>query len=158
MFCFLIQSTWCAPGNLRFVFSLIMHTDARGYSCIGRHLKEAVLWGTIMWSKMGTKHSGYKGLFILHVQESHDKEIFNLHVYMCLFIPHCTVRLNIEPTVSLCEFAIFAKHEVSHSPMIIIQSGWRCIFLPLYLISKVLLNCWDELKAKPSIIKWYVRD
>ena len=39
-FVFPIQTTSCFPGNLPFVFSLIMHTYARGCTCIKRHLKK----------------------------------------------------------------------------------------------------------------------
>ena len=39
-FVFTIQTTWCSPGNLPFVFSLIMHTHACVCTCIRQHLKE----------------------------------------------------------------------------------------------------------------------
>jgi len=42
-------------GICLFVFSLIMHTYARGCTFTTRHLKETVLWGTITWSEMGKK-------------------------------------------------------------------------------------------------------
>ena len=55
-FVFPVHSTWCSPGNLPFVFSLIMHTYAREYAWIRPHLKETVLWSTITWSVMGKQN------------------------------------------------------------------------------------------------------
>ena len=50
-----IQTTWYSPRNLPFVVSLIMHAYTRGCTCIRRHLKEIVLWGTITWSERENK-------------------------------------------------------------------------------------------------------
>ena len=50
-----IQTTWYSPGNLPFVFSLIMHTYTRGCMCVRRHLKETVFWGPITWSERENK-------------------------------------------------------------------------------------------------------
>ena len=44
-FVFPIQTTWCSPGNLPFVISLIMHTYARGCTCIRLHLKKKQFTG-----------------------------------------------------------------------------------------------------------------
>ena len=37
-----------------------MHTYARGFTCIRQHLKETVLWGTIMLSEMGKQNKQAK--------------------------------------------------------------------------------------------------
>ena len=37
-----------------------MHTYARGFTCIRQHLKEKVLWGTIMLSEMGKQNKQAK--------------------------------------------------------------------------------------------------
>ena len=55
-FVFPIQNTWCSPGNLPFVVSLIMHTHAYGRTCIRLHLKKTVHWGTITCSEMGKQN------------------------------------------------------------------------------------------------------
>ena len=44
-FVFPIQNTWCSPGNLPFVVSLIMHTHAYGRTCIRLHLKKKQFTG-----------------------------------------------------------------------------------------------------------------
>ena len=54
---FPIQTMWCSPGNLPFVFSLIMYTYARGCMWIRWHLTETVLWGTnVTWCVMGKQN------------------------------------------------------------------------------------------------------
>ena len=62
-FVFLIQTTWCSPGNLPFVVSLIMHTYARRCTCIKLHLKKTVHWGTITWSEMGKQNIQAKKVY-----------------------------------------------------------------------------------------------
>ena len=37
-----------------------MHTYARGFTCIRQHLKEKVLWGTIMLSEIGEQNKQAK--------------------------------------------------------------------------------------------------
>ena len=37
-----------------------MQTYARGFTCIRQHLKEKVLWGTIMLSEMGKQNKQAK--------------------------------------------------------------------------------------------------
>ena len=41
-----------------------MQTHARGRTCIGQHIKETFLWGTIMCPEMGKQNlKAKKGLF-----------------------------------------------------------------------------------------------
>ena len=52
----LIETTWCSPGNLPFVLhKLCKQNYAYGCTCIGQHLKEKGLWGTIRGSEMQNK-------------------------------------------------------------------------------------------------------
>ena len=44
-----------------------MHMDA----CIGRHLKETVLWGTITWSKMGKQNTQAEKSIVLFQDHTH---------------------------------------------------------------------------------------
>ena len=51
--------------TFKFAFCLfiIIHTYARGYTCIGQHLKDTVLWGTIMWYDTGKQNIWAKKVF-----------------------------------------------------------------------------------------------
>ena len=46
--------------------SLIMHTHARGCTCIRRNLKKTVLWGTITWSEMGKQNIHAKKVYYVN--------------------------------------------------------------------------------------------
>ena len=73
-FVFPIQTTSCFPGNLPFVFSLIMHMDARGCTCIKRHLKKkinTVLWGSVTWSVMRKQNHNVKTSIIAELSRFH---------------------------------------------------------------------------------------
>ena len=160
MFCFPIQTTWCVPGNLPFVLSLIMHTDAQVWIHVHRTTFErnsSLRYHHVVWN--GKQNIQAKKVFSSCISKNPMIRKYLIYIYIYASsspTAHYVWTLNRQ---FLCvNLQSFAKHKMCHSPMIIIQGGWRCIFLPLYLISGVLLNCWDELKAKPSIIKCYVRD
>ena len=76
-FVFPIQTTWCSPRNLPFVFLLIMHSYARGCTCIRRHLEETVLWGTITWSEMGKQNIQAKKVYLM-IQLSTELELLEI--------------------------------------------------------------------------------
>ena len=81
-FVFPIQTTLCFPGNLPFVFSLIMHTYARGCTCIKRHLKKkTVLWGSVTWSVMENKTYKLKTSIIAELSRVHV-----INVILCSII------------------------------------------------------------------------
>ena len=99
----LIQTTWCSPGNLPFVFSLIMHTYARGCTCIRRNLKKkTVPWGTFTWSEMGKQ---------------------NLQAKNVCWGPVHTNRPSVhaKPVSPLTETASFPQMERPR----LIESGWK---------------------------------
>ena len=50
-----------------------MQTDARGCTCIRRHLNEAFLYGTITWSEMGK-------------QNIQAKKVYYKNVYIYIFL------------------------------------------------------------------------
>ena len=84
---------------------------------------------------------------------------YSIYMYICTSSSSTALYVWTLNRQFLClNLQSVAKRKMCHSPMILMQGGWRCIFLPLFLISKVLFNSWDELKAKPSIIKCYVGD
>ena len=52
-----------------------MHTYARGFTCIRQHLKEKVLWGTIMLSEMGKQNKQAKTSIVLSCVQVLAREV-----------------------------------------------------------------------------------
>ena len=60
-FVFPIQTTWCSPVKLPFVFLLnYMHAYPRKCTCVRRRTKEKVPWGAITWSEMRKQNAQAK--------------------------------------------------------------------------------------------------
>ena len=74
-FCFPNSDHVMFSREFAFVFSLIMHTYARGCTCIRRHLEETVLWGIITRSEVGKQ----KGL-LRNGSDKNDSNNGNEHV------------------------------------------------------------------------------
>lgn len=135
-----------------------MHTDARGYACIRPHLKDHISdHHQVVWN--GKQNIQAKKGFSSCISQNPTIRKYSIYMYICTSSSSTALYVWTLNRQFLCvNLQCVAKHKMCHSPMILIQGGWRCIFLPLFLISKVLFNSWDELKAKPSVIKCYVGD
>ena len=73
-----------------------MQTHNFGCTCIGWHLKETVLWGTIMWSEMGKQNiDAKKGL--LHT-------VFFLIKNQCVWSVYSSDNNRLQVTCSTVEW------------------------------------------------------